>query len=315
MSTEITYLFFEVTRGSPVWEAAHKFLATRLQQEKARTACVTKYGANGSYSSKHSLLGLVFENGNAPDNWRRVQGAHNVWTPRGSSKEAKATRQEFHNLPLHDFSNFQELLGCNGLYFMKGMSIHYMFFEFVGEALILRVPDIKVSRWKVPAGCTKLPESEVIRRKEQLQASLAPQPPRVLRFFMYGPVLQFQAKMDLQGELQKRCFWDVHAVCDKAEIAYNSEQERMRTVALQRVDAIRTCDLVIVFKSHRFSGGSVLGMGVMAGKPVVLISDEAPTSPMLTGVSVSHPLVHEFASPEDFLKSDLLENIKQETRS
>lgn len=55
------YHYFLVADDSPVRTAIQTFEATRLKQNEARKACVTKYSADGCYGNNRSVLGLVFD--------------------------------------------------------------------------------------------------------------------------------------------------------------------------------------------------------------------------------------------------------------
>lgn len=166
------YTYFNVI-GGKVLEQINKWNANRTIQQQARLDFMKEFKASGTYGSRTSLHGLVFDGKDKPPvGWIKERGTSSVWKPGGPSKEAKAIRQRMRNLPMYDLQRLtDDIVGPKKgghMAFMEGLSIRYMVLDKIGNTTILMVPKIEKQKdWMPPDNmCIPLKNSEYWAMKE-----------------------------------------------------------------------------------------------------------------------------------------------------
>jgi hypothetical protein len=157
---------FYLITGGAVEAAFDRWHAKFKEQQAARLAFRTEFGADGVFANRHGLAGLVFENDKpGPAGWKKDREYPEVWKPHGRGH--KEVRERMKNLPLVSNQEFQdEVMGKDSMFhFMDGLVITWMTLEKVGSCSVLHVP--KCGKFEPPDEfCNLLKTSEYWLLKE-----------------------------------------------------------------------------------------------------------------------------------------------------
>jgi hypothetical protein len=135
------YNYYHV-KGGRAKEILDAFFEERKIANKARTEFGERFGATGFYGSDRSITALKIQGG-CPDGWK--QEAHGYYSPKGSSKEAKAIREEMRELRIPGIEDLEQRFGLGWGAFMKLPKIYHLSIETIAGDYYIGVPDIEAS--------------------------------------------------------------------------------------------------------------------------------------------------------------------------
>lgn len=154
--------------GGQVGAAIDRFLSRATAQLDARLAEAKRWGGSATYGDSRKIVGVQFDSDQKPPEGWVTKGPAGVFAPSRRTKEGREIFKRWTTMRLDGAAELQdEVMGKDeGLRFMDFPSIRYITFERIGDAIILKVPNIG-NPWKPPdARCAEIPTSEYWCLKE-----------------------------------------------------------------------------------------------------------------------------------------------------